>query len=80
MPPADLVFLGATVETITPHAGPSPDAVAVAGGRIVAVGRRAEVAWLISSATRVIRLRGETLLPGFQDAHIHPVQGELTVK
>src|SRR6185503_10020158 len=79
MPTADLVFLGATVETITPHAGPSPNALAIAGGRIVAVGSVPEVEPLIGSATRVIRLRGETLLPGFQDAHIHPVQGELTV-
>jgi predicted amidohydrolase YtcJ len=52
--------------------------VAVAGGRIVAVGSRGDIEPLIGSATRVIRLRGETLLPGFQDAHIHPVQGELT--
>ena len=79
MPPADLVFLGATVETITPRHGPPPLAVAVTNGRIVAVGSGAEVEPLIGAGTRVIRLRGETLLPGFQDAHIHPVQGELTV-
>jgi predicted amidohydrolase YtcJ len=74
----DLVFLGATVETVTPHLGPTPDAVAVADGRITAIGRRAEVAPMAGSRTRVIRLDGESLLPGFQDAHIHPVQGELT--
>ena len=79
MPPADLVFLGATVETITPRHGPPPLAVAVTNGRIVAVGSGAEVEPLIGAGTRVFRLRGETLLPGFQDAHIHPVQGELTV-
>jgi predicted amidohydrolase YtcJ len=76
---ADLVFLGATVEPITPLAGPAPDALAVTDGRISAVGVRADVEALIGTATRVIRLDGETLLPGFQDAHIHPVQGELTV-
>jgi predicted amidohydrolase YtcJ len=75
---ADLAFLGATIEPIRPAAGPAPDALAVRGGRIVAVGGRADVEALIGSATRVIRLDGETLLPGFQDAHIHPVQGELT--
>jgi predicted amidohydrolase YtcJ len=74
----ELVFLGATVETITPHPGPAPDAVAVAQGRITAVGSAAEVEPLAGSSTRVIRLEGQTLLPGFQDAHIHPVQGELT--
>jgi predicted amidohydrolase YtcJ len=74
----ELVFLGATVETIRPHAGPPPDAVAIDRGRITAVGSRAVVEPMVGSRTRVIRLQGETLLPGFQDAHIHPVQGELT--
>jgi predicted amidohydrolase YtcJ len=75
---ADLVFLGATVEPILPFLGPRPDALAVTGGRISAVGSSADVEPLIGSATTVHRLEGETLLPGFQDAHIHPVEGELT--
>lgn len=78
MQSADLVLIGATVETITPRRGPKPDAVAVANGRIVAVGQKADVEPLIGPATRVLRLNGQTLLPGFQDAHTHPVQGELT--
>lgn len=78
MPAADLVFLGPTVEPITPVAGPAPEALAVTDGRIAAMGRRADLEPLMGPATRVIRLNGETLLPGFQDAHIHPVQGELT--
>ena len=78
MPAADLVFLGATVEPITPLPGRAPDALAVTDGRIAAVGVSAAIEPLIGSRTRVIRLRGETLLPGFQDAHIHPIQGELT--
>ncbi|MBA3687565.1 MAG: amidohydrolase [Chloroflexi bacterium] len=79
MSAAELVFLGATIEPITPVAGPAPEALAITDGRITAVGRTADVEQLIGPATRVIRLDGETLLPGFQDAHIHPVQGELTV-
>lgn len=78
MPAADLVFLGATIEPIAPFAGPSPDALAVADGRIIALGAAADVQPLIGPKTRVNRLDGETLLPGFQDAHIHPIQGELT--
>src|SRR6266542_3385793 len=78
MQPADLAFLGATVERITPAPGPRADAVAVANGHIVAVGRAADIVPLIGSATRLVHLNGETLLPGFQDAHTHPVQGELT--
>ena len=74
----ELVFLGATVETITPHPGPAPAAVAVAQGRITAVGSVAEIEPLLGSTTRVIRLEGQTLLPGFQDAHIHPISGGLS--
>ena len=70
----DLVFLGATVETMTDDAG-AADAVAVRGGRIVFVGSSADVRPLIGPGTRVIELDGETLLPGFQDAHIHPIEG-----
>ena len=31
----------------------------------------------IGSSTRVIELRGRTVTPGFQDAHVHPVHGGL---
>jgi predicted amidohydrolase YtcJ len=48
-------------------------AVAVAGGRIVAVGDDRDMAALVGSRTRVVELRGRTLTPGFIDAHVHPV-------
>jgi predicted amidohydrolase YtcJ len=48
--------------------------VAVSGGRIVALGG-SEVADLVGPRTRVVDLAGGLLVPGFQDAHIHPVQG-----
>ena len=70
----DLVFLGATVETMTDDAGQA-DAVAVRDGRIVFVGGSADVRPLIGPGTRVVELDGESLLPGFQDAHIHPIEG-----
>jgi len=72
----DLAFLGATVEPIVPR-GQSASAVAVAAGRIVAVGDDDEVRRIIGRGTEVVELRGETLLPGFQDAHIHPIDGGL---
>ena len=72
----DLVFIGAAVETMTDEAGPA-DAVAVRDGRIVFVGRSADVRPLIGPGTRVVDLDGETLLPGFQDAHVHPIEGGL---
>jgi predicted amidohydrolase YtcJ len=70
--PADLVLVGGSVMTINP-VRPVATAVAVRGGRIVAVGAEREVAALAGSRTRRIDLRGRTLLPGFIDAHCHPV-------
>ncbi len=51
------------------------EAVAVRAGRIVAVGTAAHVKSLIGPRTRRIELAGRTLLPGFQDAHVHPAMG-----
>ncbi|HET9497245.1 MAG TPA: amidohydrolase [Candidatus Limnocylindria bacterium] len=73
---ADLVLAGGLVEPIAPRPA-SADAVAVTDGRISAVGTMAEVEGLIGPSTRVVRLNGETVLPGFQDAHNHAVYGGL---
>ncbi|MGZ8650650.1 MAG: amidohydrolase [Actinomycetota bacterium] len=47
-------------------------AVAVKAGRIVAVGGEDEVRSWNGPRTEVVDLAGRMLLPGFQDAHIHP--------
>lgn len=52
-------------------------AVAVEGGRIVAVGGEESVAAYLSRADEVVDLDGRLLLPGFLDAHAHPVNGGL---
>jgi len=75
MPHADLVFTGGpvfTANTVRSRA----TAVAVTGGRIVAVGGD-DVSDLIGPRTEVVDLTGRMLLPGFQDAHVHPVWGGL---
>ncbi|MFD4960518.1 amidohydrolase [Microbacterium sp. NPDC058389] len=75
MPYADLVFTGGpvfTANTVRSRA----DAVAVSGGRIVAVGGD-DVRELVGPSTEVVDLAGRLLLPGFQDAHVHPVWGGL---
>jgi len=73
---ADLVLHGGRVHTVD-DARPEAEAVAVRGGRIVAVGGHAEVRGWIGPTTEVLDLRGRTLLPGFQDAHVHPVTAGL---
>ncbi len=47
------------------------DAVAVAGGRVLALGRAAELAPLAGRGTRRIDARGATVMPGLWDAHVH---------
>ncbi|MEU0430764.1 amidohydrolase [Streptomyces sp. NPDC006290] len=70
---ADLLFTGGPV--FTPE-GRAATAVAVTGERITAVGN-AEVHELIGPDTEVVDLAGRLLLPGFQDAHVHPVPAGL---
>jgi predicted amidohydrolase YtcJ len=52
--------------------GPIVEAVAVAGGRIAAVGSEAEILEHKGRGTEVIDLRGSTLVPGFVEPHTHP--------
>jgi hypothetical protein len=89
---ADLVFTGGHVYTadragrrLVPAAsarsGPPASAVAVAGGKIVAVGPDGDpqIRDLAGPATQIIDLRGRALLPGFQDAHVHPAFAGVTM-
>lgn len=68
--PADTVIWGGPVYT-GEAAGPTAQAVAVRGGRIVLVGDRAAAAALVGPATRTIDLKGAALFPGFTDSHVH---------
>ncbi|WP_329551412.1 amidohydrolase [Streptomyces sp. NBC_00696] len=70
---ADLLFTNGPV--LTPE-GRTATAVAVTGDRITAVGH-AEVHDLAGPDTQVVDLAGRLLLPGFQDAHVHPVPAGL---
>ena len=69
---ADVVFQGGTILTMDSVA-PRAEAVALKAGRIVYVGADTGVERWIGSRTQVIRLDGKTLMPSFQDAHMHPV-------
>jgi predicted amidohydrolase YtcJ len=70
--PADLALLGGSLLTIA-QVGGRAAALAVRGGRIVTVGSDDAVRQQIGPRTRVIELGGRTVLPGFQDAHVHPI-------
>ena len=84
---ADVVFTGGAVYTADPARravvragdGLPASAVAVRGDRIVAVGDTADIEDLAGPRTKVVDLRGRALLPGFQDAHVHPAWAGVTM-
>ncbi|MCK7599110.1 amidohydrolase [Microbulbifer sp. CAU 1566] len=67
----DQIFINTTVITLNP-ANDIAEALATKNGRIVAVGKRQDLAALAGPTTEVIDLKGKTLLPGFVAAHEHP--------
>jgi hypothetical protein len=68
--PADRIIRGGVIVTVNP-AQPAAEAVAIKGGRIVAVGSEADVMKHKGEATEVTDLAGKTLVPGFIDGHSH---------
>lgn len=71
--PADLVLRHGAVYTVD-AARSWAESIAVRGGRIVYVGDDAGIAPWIGGKTRTIELAGKMVLPGFTDAHVHPVE------
>lgn len=47
------------------------EALAVSGGKIVALGAASDLEGLVGASTEVLELSGRTMLPGFNDAHVH---------
>ena len=72
---ADLVIQGGPVWTGLSTGRGKPGAVAIAGGKILAVGDSAELARYIGSKTQVLDARGGLIMPGFADGHTHFVDG-----
>ena len=68
--PADRVLINGQVLTVNATDSVA-EAVAITGGRIVAVGSTAEIRSWIGGSTDVIDLRGRTATPGLIDTHVH---------
>lgn len=72
--PADIAITRGRIHTM--HDGqPLAQAVAIRAGRIVFVGDDAGARAHIGPATRVIDAGGRPVVPGFIDAHVHPISG-----
>jgi predicted amidohydrolase YtcJ len=74
MTQAELAFVNGVVYTVD-AARSRAQAVAAKDGRIVAVGSDDAIGEHLGPRTEVFDLDGRMLLPGFQDAHVHPVGG-----
>jgi predicted amidohydrolase YtcJ len=75
-PSADLIITNAKIWT-GDKAHPTAQSVAVIGDRIVAVGSNSDVEILRGTGTKTIDAAGKLLVPGFNDAHVHFVDGGL---
>ena len=67
---ADLVLTNGKVVTVE-DAMPEAQAVAVRGGRILALGSSSDIRQYVGTATQVIDLGGQLVIPGFVEGHGH---------
>jgi predicted amidohydrolase YtcJ len=75
---ADLVMVHGRVWTENAQQ-PEAEAVALIGNRIAGVGTSADILRLAGPATKVIELGGKRVTPGFNDAHVHFIEGGSTL-
>src|SRR5215471_11626016 len=73
---ADFVLLNGKIVTLAATA-PTAEALAVRDGKIIAVGRSADIRALAGSGTRVVDLAGRTVIPGLIDSHMHAIRAAL---
>ncbi|MCE7741137.1 MAG: amidohydrolase [Candidatus Heimdallarchaeota archaeon] len=67
---ADFVILSANIWTMNKEK-PKAEAIAIYQDTIMKVGSNEKIEDLVGSETKVIALNGESILPGFIDAHTH---------
>lgn len=73
---ADLILFNGNVHTVD-REKPKATAVAIKGGKFIAVGNDAEVMATRHSTTQVIDLKKRTVTPGINDSHLHLIRGGL---
>src|SRR5688572_29687161 len=70
----DVIIVNATVRTMDPKQ-PKAEALAISGNKIVAVGSTEDIGKLAGKQTRRIDAGKKLVLPGFNDAHVHFMDG-----
>jgi predicted amidohydrolase YtcJ len=76
-PHAELILRGGHIATLN-RSQPQAQAVAIADGRFLAVGRDEDVMTLAGAGTRIVDLGGRCVLPGLIDSHTHIIRGGLS--
>ena len=74
--PADAIFKNGKIYTVEAKQ-PWADSFAIKDGRFLAVGDEVEISRHRGDATKVVDLDGQFVMPGFIDAHIHPIRSQL---
>src|SRR5690349_24548341 len=74
---ADTVLINGKILTVDSQSSVR-EAIAIRGGRILAVGTTADIRKLAGPSTRSIDLQGDTVIPGLIDSHLHAVRAALS--
>ncbi len=77
MPSADLILFNGKIVTVD-HNFTIADALAISKDKIEAVGTNRQIRRFTGSKTRVIDLKGKTVIPGLIDSHLHPESASLS--
>ncbi|MFN3717724.1 MAG: amidohydrolase [Rhizobium rhizophilum] len=75
---AEIVIHNARILTMDDD-HPRAEAIALTGNHIMAVGGNAEILALAGHMTRVVNAGGATVLPGFNEAHMHIFGGSVSL-
>ena len=67
---ADLIFFNGQIFTMD-EKNPLVEAIAVNKNKVTAIGKSAEILKLAGKNTRTINVEGKTIIPGFNDSHVH---------
>jgi predicted amidohydrolase YtcJ len=73
---AELILYNGRFSTLDPS-NASPEAVAIADGRFLSVGRARDLEAMAGAATKRIDLHGRRVIPGLIDSHMHIIRGGL---
>src|SRR5580700_1757403 len=74
---ADTVLINGRIVTLDDRF-PAREAIVIRDGRIAALGTTAEIRKLAGAKSRVIDLKGRTVIPGLIDSHMHAIRAALS--